>query len=142
MDTLPLISLFSIDRLPWLLVSIATDVKSLKELSRLAILSCLTRPRYHMIPFLPLPSPLVNYVSRNRAWQPPVTPLKELCPMTKEEKWALKRPELKREEEEGEIETDDFFDNLPGGNVFMRTVASRSVLQVNFNGIMFQVRIP
>ena len=62
--------------------------------------------------------------------------------MTKEERRALKRTEREKGEEEEEMEeSDDLFDNLPGGNVFMRSVGRRNVLQVNFNGIMFQVRI-
>lgn len=64
---------------------IASQMMSLKEMCRLSILSCLSRGNYSQISTLPLPSPIVHYISSGRSWDTtPVAP-KMLCPISEED---------------------------------------------------------
>lgn len=111
-------------------LSLANEVRSLKELSRLAILSALGRDRYQYVTSLPLPTHLVDYVSLNRTWGSPPLALNILCPM----------------EEEDEQTTGDRDNTV--NNIFkeqglsIREIApGRQVLLVNINGLLMQVTL-
>ena len=80
--------------------SLAAEVSSLKELSRLELLRALGRKNYSKIPLLPLPAHLQQYVSHYREWGEPPAPVRVLCPI--EDRDKEDDGEREEEEEEGE----------------------------------------
>ena len=129
--------------------SLAADVLSLKELSRLELLRALGREHYSNIPLLPLPSHLQQYVSHYRDWGKPPPPLKTLCPM--EDRDEEEEEELEGEKEEDEVASkrkrrrrrrrssgEGDHDAAPLVMVQRGNNRQRLVF-LNINGLMFQV---
>ena len=123
--------------LSYLLYLVVTEVQSLKELSRLAILSSLKRSRYHEIISLPLPNHLIQHVLYNRSWEPLPAPLKKLCPIDEAERQAMQKNDEAKGISEGGFGIG--WDSLPNGGLLMQRVGGQNMLQVNLNGVFFQV---